>query len=239
MKLQFDKNQTYQLEAIQSVIDLLEGQHLNSSDFEFSFTDAGSASIIFTESGVGNNLAISEEEIIANLSKVQQNNDLNKDEATPTLEKLWYNEVTDIKGIVEGKTVIAPFPNFSVEMETGTGKTYVYLRSVYELNKVYGFKKFVIVVPSVAIREGVLKSLQITFEHFQEIYENQPADYKVYDSSRITDLGNFAKSNAIQILVINIDSFTKDANVINQVRETGVKPIEYIQKVLWFGLGVL
>lgn len=230
MKLQFDKNQTYQLEAIQSVIDLLEGQHLNSSDFEFSFTDAGSASIVFTDSGVGNNLALSEEEITANLAKVQANNNLTKEETPPTLEKLWYNDDADLKGIVEDKTVVAPFPNFSVEMETGTGKTYVYLRSIYELNKVYGFKKFVIVVPSVAIREGVLKSLQITFEHFQEIYENQPADYKVYDSSRITDLGNFAKSNAIQILVINIDSFTKDANVINQVRETGVKPIEYIQK---------
>jgi type III restriction enzyme len=115
-------------------------------------------------------------------------------------------------------------------METGTGKTYVYLRTIYQLNKIYGFKKFVIVVPSVAIREGVLKSLQITFDHLQEIYENQPAEYKVYDSGRLTELGNFAKSNAVQILVINIDSFTKDANVINQTRESGIKPIEYIQK---------
>ena len=119
--------------------------------------------------------------------------------------------------------------NFTVEMETGTGKTYAYLRTVYELNKVYGFKKFVIVVPSVAIREGTVKNLQITHDHFQALYGNPPINYAMYDSKNLTALRNFATSNAIQILVINIDSFTKDTNVINSVRETGVKPIEYIQ----------
>ncbi len=230
MKLQFDKNQAYQLEAIQSIVDLFEGQTLNNSDFEFSFSDAGKGSLQFTESGVANNLVLTEEELLKNLNTTQANNKLREDEISTGIEKLWYNDDADIKGVVEGKTVVANFPNFSIEMETGTGKTYVYLRTIYQLNKVYGFKKFVIVVPSVAIREGVLKSLQITFEHLQEIYENQPAEYKMYDSGRLTELGNFAKSNAIQILVINIDSFTKDANVINQVRESGVKPIEYIQK---------
>lgn len=230
MKLQFDKNQEYQLQAIQSVINLFEGQPLNASDFEFSYTSADSGSLIFTETGVGNNLTLSEEEILSNLNKVQQENELRADEISTAIEKLWYNEVADNKGNITDTAVASNFPNFSVEMETGTGKTYVYLRTIYELNRVYGFKKFVIVVPSVAIREGVLKSLKITHEHFQEIYENQPAEFKVYDSSRLNDLGNFSKSNAIQILVINIDSFTKDANVINQVRETGIKPIEYIQK---------
>ncbi|GAB3910631.1 restriction endonuclease [Mucilaginibacter boryungensis] len=230
MKLQFDKNQGYQLDAIQSVVDLFEGQSLNKSDFEFSLSDSVKGSIQFTEAGVGNNLVLSEEQILANLVKVQTGNQLRPDEISIVIEKLWYNDDAETKNVVATKTVVTDFPNFSVEMETGTGKTYVYLRSVYELNKIYGFKKFVIVVPSVAIREGVLKSLQITFDHLQEIYENQPAEYKVYDSGRIPDLANFAKSNAIQILVINIDSFTKDANVINQVRETGVRPIEYIQK---------
>lgn len=230
MKLQFDKNQAYQLEAIQSIVDLFEGQTLNNSDFEFSFSDTGKGSLQFTESGVANNLVLTEEELLKNLNTTQANNKLREDEISIAIEKLWYNDDADLKGIVEGKTVVANFPNYSIEMETGTGKTYVYLRTIYQLNKVYGFKKFVIVVPSVAIREGVLKSLQITFEHLQEIYENQPAEYKMYDSGRLTELGNFAKSNAIQILVINIDSFTKDANVINQVRESGVKPIEYIQK---------
>lgn len=230
MKLQFDKNQSYQLEAILSVIDLFEGQRLNKSDFEFSFTNSNNGSIQFTEAGVGNNLTLTENELLANLIKVQRRNQLKADEISRGIEKLWYNEDASAKDILVGKAVITNFPNYSIEMETGTGKTYVYLRSIYELNKVFGFKKFVIVVPSVAIREGVLKSLQITSEHLQEIYENQPTEYKVYDSGRLTELGNFAKSNAIQILVINIDSFTKDANVINQIRETGIKPIEYIQK---------
>lgn len=230
MKLQFDKNQPYQLEAIQSVIDLFEGQHLNKSGFEFSISDSLVGSLQFTEAGVGNNFTLTEAELLANLVKVQQANQLRSDEISREIEKLSYTEYSETQGSVEEKTIETNFPNYSVEMETGTGKTYVYLRSIYELNKIYGFKKFVIVVPSVAIREGVLKTLQITFEHFQEIYEKEPADFKVYDSGKLTELSNFAKSNAIQILVINIDSFTKDANVINQVRETGVKPIEFIQK---------
>ncbi len=230
MKLQFDKNQEYQLQAIQSIVNLFDGQPLNSSDFEFSLSDNNSGSIQFTDAGVGNKLVLSEEELLINLNKVQTENQLRGDEISTSIEKLWSNEDISLKGKIRGKSVAAGFPNYSVEMETGTGKTYVYLRSIYELSKVYGFKKFVIVVPSVAIREGVVKSLQITFDHFQEIYEKQPTEFKVYDSVRITELGNFAKSNAVQILVINIDSFAKDANVINQVRETGIKPIEYIQK---------
>lgn len=133
---------------------------------------------------------------------------------------------------------------FDGQMETGTGKTYVYLRTIHELHRTYGFKKFVIVVPSVAIREGVLKSLQITREHFQTLYDFERVEFSVYDSGKVSQLRNFALSNAIQILVINIDAFAKDSteennengskkrtkgNVINQVRETGVRPIEFIQ----------
>ena len=220
MKLQFDKNQEYQLQAIQSIVNLFDGQPLNNSDFEFS--NSGNNN--------GNKLFLTEKELLKNLNKVQAENELRKDEISSKIEKLWYKEESQFKGKESEKLIITGFPNYSVEMETGTGKTYVYLRSIYELNKVYGFKKFVVVVPSVAIREGVVKSLQITFDHFQEIYKKQPAEFKVYDSLRTTELGNFAKSNAIQILVINIDSFAKDANIINQVRETGIKPIEYIQK---------
>ena len=230
MKLQFDKNQEYQLQAIQSVIKLFDGQPLNNSDFEFTISGSNNTSIQFTDAGVGNKLQLTEEELLKNLNKIQGENQLREDEISTSIEKLWYNDVNLPGEKISEKLITASFPNYSIEMETGTGKTYVYLRSIYELNKVYGFKKFVIVVPSVAIREGVVKSLEITFDHFQEIYEKQPTEYTVYDSLRITDLGNFAKSSAVQILVINIDSFTKDANVINQVRETGIKPIEYIQK---------
>ena len=230
MKLQFDKNQSYQIQAIQSIIDLFQGQPLSGSDFEFSFNDSNTGSLQFSEIGVGNNLVLSEEELLNNLNSVQTANELRVDEISTKIEKLSYKEDSELKSSQSSSDVLTDFPNYSVEMETGTGKTYVYLRTIYELNKIYGFKKFVIVVPSVAIREGVLKTLQITFDHFQEIYGNQPADYKVYDSGKLNELGNFSKNNIIQILVINIDSFTKDANVINQVRETGIRPIEYIQK---------
>jgi type III restriction enzyme len=222
MKLKFDKNQSYQLEAIQSVIDLFEGQPLNRSDFEFSASGDANGSVAFTETGIGNKLVLSKIELLNNLVTVQTGNRLRPDEISKSLTLLRYNEP-------DGTTVETTFPNYSIEMETGTGKTYVYLRSVYELNKVYGFKKFVIVAPSVAIREGVLKSLRITADHFREIYGNEPMGFKVYDPNHLADLRNFAKNNAIQILVINIDSFAKDMNVINQVRETGLKPIGFIQ----------
>ena len=100
--------------------------------------------------------------------------------------------------------------HFSVEMETGTGKTYVYLRTIFELNAKYGFKKFIIVVPSVAIREGVLKSLEITREHFSTLYNNIPIDFFVYDSKKLVKVRQFATSNQIQIMVINIQAFQKD-----------------------------
>jgi type III restriction enzyme len=219
MKLQFDKNQQYQLDAIQAVIDLFEGQDLNTSDFEFSLSDNAAGSLQFSEAGVGNRFTIAPEQILTNLHKIQYKNGVEKSEE---LESLFYKDES-------GERISTEFGNYSIEMETGTGKTYVYIRSIYELNKVYGFKKFIIVVPSVAIREGVIKNLQITFEHFQEIYENVPANFELYDSKKLVSLANFARSNTIQIMVINIDSFTKDQNIINQVRERGIKPIEHLQ----------
>ncbi len=206
MKLHFDANQDYQLQAIQSVIGLFDGQPLNKGDFEFSL--GGNDGLGLKFSGVRNDLAISEEQILKNLREVQKNNNL------PLSEKL------------EGL-------NFSVEMETGTGKTYVYLRTIYELNNRYGFKKFVIVAPSIAIKEGALKNLEITTEHFQTIYNKTPVAYQVYAAERVSVLRSFADSNAIQILVINIDSFAKDENVINKRNDklNGKKPVEFIQAV--------
>lgn len=212
MKIQFDSTQAYQLAAIQSVVRLFEGQPLSKGNYEVSPALEG-ASITFTERGVGNRLVLSDEQLLENVRKVQQDNGLS---LSPKLETAQYD-----KGTI-------PL-NFTVEMETGTGKTYTFLRTIYELNRAYGFKKFVIVVPSVAIREGTIKNLQITHEHFQGLYDNQPINFVLYNSSKLTGLQNFATSNAIQILVINIDSFTKDGNIINTLRETGLKPIEYIQ----------
>ncbi|MCL5028986.1 MAG: DEAD/DEAH box helicase family protein [Bacteroidetes bacterium] len=222
MKLHFDANQTYQKDAISSVVKLFEGQPLNKGDFEIS---GNGGALTLSELGFGNNISLTEYEILKNLNQVQSENEIN---LSGQLERFSFR---DINGDGKEKPVETAFPNFTIEMETGTGKTYVYLRTIYELNKVYGFSKFVIVVPSIAIREGVLKSLQITEDHLQNLYNRTPINYYVYDSRRLPQLKNFATSNAIQILIINIDSFTKDTNIINQYRDStnGKRPIEYVQ----------
>lgn len=204
MKLHFDSNQAYQQEAIKAITDIFEGQPLNGSDFEFAINAGGT---LHAENGFGNNLILSEDQILENVKAIQQRNTIQ-------------NPVAALAGM-----------NFTVEMETGTGKTYVYLRTVYELNKLYGFKKFVIVVPSVAIREGVLKNLQVTHEHFQNLYDKASVNFNNYDSKKVSALRGFSSGSAIQILVINIDSFAKDENVINKPNDklTGKKPIEFIQ----------
>jgi type III restriction enzyme len=116
-------------------------------------------------------------------------------------------------------------------METGTGKTYVYLRSAFELNKKYGFTKFIVVVPSVAIREGVLSNLRLLQDHFKVLYDGVAYEYRVYDSKNAADLRSFAQSNKLQILVMNIDAFNKDKNLIYKGRDNtmGVAPIDYIK----------
>ena len=120
---------------------------------------------------------------------------------------------------------------FSIEMETGTGKTFVYTKTIFELHRQYGFTKFIIVVPSIAIREGVYKSLQITQEHFATLYNNPPCRYFIYNSSKLSDIRQFAVSSNIEIMIINIDAFRKAENVINQQNDrlNGEAAIRYIQ----------
>jgi type III restriction enzyme len=117
-------------------------------------------------------------------------------------------------------------------METGTGKTYVYLRTIFELNKRYGFTKFVIVVPSVAIKEGVYKSLQITEEHFKSMYAGVPVDFFLYDSSKLGQVRNFATSATIQIMVVTVGAINKKEvnNLYKDSEKTGgEKPIDLIR----------
>jgi len=203
MKLQFNPNQDYQKQAINAIVDIFEGQPLSSSELDFTLTHG---SLSLSENGVGNNIVLTDEQILKNVQKIQQRNGI--------------EPVAELDGM-----------NFSIEMETGTGKTYVYLRTIYELNERYGFKKFVIVVPSVAIREGVLKNLEITYEHFQTLYDKAPVDFGVYDSGKVSQLRSFASSNTVQILVMNIDAFAKDENIINKPNDklTGKRPVEFIQ----------
>lgn len=203
MKLTFEPNLEYQQEAIGSVVRLFEGQAFDNSDYRYEIQEKGQTNFI---DGVGNHLALTDEQVLANLKKVQEQNGVAVSESLDGM-------------------------HFSVEMETGTGKTYVYLRTIYELNSKYGFKKFVIVVPSVPIREGVLKNLQVTHDHFQMLYDNIPVNYKVYDRNHISQLRGFATSDNIEILVINIDAFAKDENVINKSNDklSGQEPIKFIQ----------
>lgn len=222
MKIQFDANQQFQIDAINAIVDVFDGQPLQQSDFEISFTTSFMQTEQ-TELGVGNRLILDDEVLLKNIQNTQDRNLLETS--------------TGILGYEKDGEVIA---NLSVEMETGTGKTYVYLRTIFELNKKYGFKKFIIVVPSVAIREGTLKNLDITKEHFSHLYNNVPFDYYVYDSKRVSQLRQFATSNQVQILIINIDAFRKTlediddekkSNIIHRESDklSGRKPIEFIQ----------
>ena len=175
MKLQFDANQGFQLDAIRAVVDLFKGQpdaSQSASVVSFTLADDGLSSLKLSEAGVANQRVITDEQWLMNLHEVQQAQGIEPSAALQTMT-------------LDDGTAMGEFPNFTVEMETGTGKTYVYLRTVHELSKAYGFKKFVIVVPSVAIREGVLKSLQITREHFQTLYGYERVEFKVYGSAKV------------------------------------------------------
>lgn len=221
MKLQFDSNQNYQLQAVQSVVNIFEGQPLAKNDIDIYFIDEekaryGEMAASYANKGVSNNLVLSNKQILKNINHIQAQN------AIPLSNRLETS-------LIDNEHAKGVRLNFTIEMETGTGKTYTFLRTIYELNKIYGFKKFVIVVPSIAIREGAMKNLQITHEHFQNLYNNPPINYTLYDRGNLAALRNFATSNTLQILIINIDSFTKDNNVINTLSEKGLKPIEYIQ----------
>lgn len=217
LKLKFDKNQDYQLKAIDSIVNIFNEQKRKKSSFS-AIREELDIGTIYEEEGIGNKLDLSDMEILENIHKIQLANGLTK----------------------SAKSEIKPPYNFSVEMETGTGKTYVFTRTAFKLNAEYGFRKFIIVVPSVAIREGIKKSLEITAEHFSELYPGVGCKSFIYDSSKMGEVREFATSNDIQIMIINIDAFRKDfdeddegkSNLIYRSSEhlSGKKPIELIQQ---------
>jgi type III restriction enzyme len=235
MKLQFDANQTYQLEAIAAITDLFDGQPQGAP--EYSVIQAGDWGGIFagqeqTELGIGNRMLVSPEKLLANVRAAQAGNDIEISGPSVPLEDWDLFDAT--------ANVARSCPHFSIEMETGTGKTYVYLRTIFELSRRFGFQKFIIVVPSVAIREGVLKNIEITAEHFRVLYNNLPFEHFVYDARRVNRLRQFAISNTLQILIINIDAFRKNftgteeqqkSNVIYRESDklSGRQPIEFVQ----------
>ena len=201
MKLQF-KNQDFQTEAVNAVVDLFSGQERTHSTFS---VEVGGQFSLFGNLGFGNVLRIDDETLTANMHAVQKRNYLPQTEDAPR--------------------------QFCVEMETGTGKTYVYTKTIFELHKRYGFTKFIVVVPSVPIREGVYKSLQVTQEHFGAQYDNAPCRYFIYNSAKLSDVRQFASSTNIEIMIINIDAFKKAENVINQTQDRlgGETAMRFIQ----------
>ena len=210
MKLKF-KNQQFQTDAASSIVDLFKGQEKLQSTFEI--TNIESVDLVNqNEFGVGNVVKISKEELLNNMHEIQRRNNL------PLTD-----DIVDENGALH--------LSFSEEMETGTGKTYVYTKTIFELNKKYGFTKFIIVVPSVAIREGVYKSLEVTREHFENQYDNVPCRYFIYNSSKLSDVRQFATSSNIEIMIINIDAFKKAENIINQAQDklNGETAMKYIQ----------
>lgn len=225
MKLHFEPNLDYQLDAIESVCDLFRGQEICRTEFTVSVQNAGRIAgqgelgltggsfsqgelgMVQNELGVGNRLTLLDDEILENLRAIQLRNGLRPDSVLGS-------------------------GDFTVEMETGTGKTYVYLRTIFELNKRYGFTKFVIVVPSVAIKEGVYKTLQITEDHFRSLYAGVPVDFFLYDSSKLGQVRNFATSQHIQIMVVTVGAINKqDVNNLYKDSEKtgGEKPIDLIR----------
>lgn len=235
MKLQFDPNQNFQLAAVAAVVDLFEGQPQGQPEFSVIRQSEGEglfAGQERSELGVGNSLLPNQDLLRANLRGIQTRNDIEVPNLTAPPEA-W--DLFD--GVLNAAR---PCPHFSVEMETGTGKTYVYLRTIFELSRRYGYQKFIIVVPSVAIREGVLKNIEITRDHFRALYNNLPFEHFVYDAKKINRLRQFATSNTLQILVINIDAFRKNftgteeeqkGNVIYKESDqlSGRPPIEFVQ----------
>ncbi|MDQ0617369.1 restriction endonuclease [Arthrobacter globiformis] len=191
MKLQFDATQPYQRAAVDAVVDLFAGQPLAQSAFETSFVEEGA---LLTETGIGNRLAISDDQILQNLRLVQG------------------REENFVPQDARDRQLISN--NFTVEMETGTGKTYVYLRTIRRLHELYGWRKFIIVVPSVAIREGVKQSIEGMAEHFAEVFERQSMDAWVYDSKDINKVRSFNRDSDLKVMIMTLASFNKAGNVL-------------------------
>lgn len=227
------KELQYQLDAVKAVTDVFKGQPntklsqytrdigklSNPQGQQMRLFGEGSDLTLATDDedyaiGYANNpIQIDDNEALHNIQDIQERENIKRD--TNLIKKL------------------SPL-DLDVEMETGTGKTYVYIRTIFELNKLYGFSKFIIMVPSIAIREGVKKSFKMTENHFYQIYQKK-ATYFIYNSSNLSLIDSFAKSNSIQVMIINSQAFnssTKENRNIYKELETfqSRRPIDVIKK---------
>lgn len=199
MKLQF-KHQPFQAAAAAAVCDVFNGQPMRTTTYRMDLGDMTNVQtdLDMTDTGFRNHPLVPEltnAKILDNLRAVQRRN-----------------------GLPPSESLSGPGINLSIEMETGTGKTYTYVKTMYELNQRYGWSKFIIVVPSVAIREGVYTSLQTTQEHFAGEY-GKKIRFFIYSSDRLTEVDRFASDSAINVMIINMQAFnsSKNQRVINQL----------------------
>lgn len=230
MKLQF-KEQDFQIQAVKAIVDCFAGQPLKTNRFTLERSkelirkakQAATADVltlsfeteVMEEIGYRNSpIQIVESQVLKNIQQIQKNNDLNESQ-----------QIERPRGINLGY-------NLTIEMETGTGKTYTYIRTMYELHKHYGWSKFIVIVPSIAIREGVFKSFEVTQDHFQELYGHKINPF-IYNSGRPQDIENFASDSRISVMIINTQAFNArgaDARRIYQeLDQFGTRrPIEII-----------
>lgn len=212
MEFRFDADQAYQIDAIEAVAGLFDGQARHPPGI------MPAAGAIVSP----NRLDLTADDLLANLRAVQTARALILDTALQT--------ITETVPLYKGPEDVS-FPNVSVEMETGTGKTYVYLRTALTLAARYGLRKFIIVVPSVAIREGVIKTLKQTKAHFEALPDLPPYHYEVYDSAKPGQVRGFASSTSVELMVMTIDAFAKAENVINKPVEGNPPLIHMLQAV--------
>jgi type III restriction enzyme len=211
MKLKF-KTQTYQSAAVHAVVDCFKGQPPASAEAISYRVDPGQAKKgtedLFSDSGFKNaDLALTDLALLDNIQQVQRGQNL---PVSSSLDDFFTTNgnrerVPATKQYKEGAKAISKV-HLDVEMETGTGKTYCYIKTIFELNRRYGWSKFIIVVPSIAIREGVAKSLEITAEHFLETYQKK-ARFFIYNSKQLHHLESFSSDAGINVMVINVQAF--------------------------------
>lgn len=214
MKLQF-KHQKFQADAAKAVVDVFTGQPYQSVSYMIDQGAGPNQGMLDMSelTGWGNHKivpSLDDQHILENINRIQLANQLK-----PSVQ-------------LEGKY------NLTIEMETGVGKTYTYIKTMYELNKHYGWSKFIVVVPSIAIREGVYKSFQVTQDHFAEEY-GKKIRYFIYNSARLTEIDRFASDSSINVMIINSQAFNargKDARRIYMKLDEfrSRRPIDIIAK---------
>ena len=201
MQLKF-KKQRYQADAAQAVVDVFCGQpNQGSIAYMRDLGNQGLVTLFDTTEGYGNaRLELGESDLLKNIQKVQR-----------------VFQIEESSSLVKGPGAVS----LDIEMETGTGKTYVYIKTMYELNRLYGWTKFIVVVPSIAIREGVAKSFEVTSQHFFEEY-GKSIHFFVYNSSRLNEIDAYSQSPDINVMIINMQAFNTSMKEGNSSKEARI-----------------